>query len=424
MLPTAVVALRGSQAEVAHAESLLRALGRLRTAGAAPPPSLPTNLGLRLLGAESEIILFPPCPTAEERDSPPAAKAGARRPMTDAVPWDRVLRRDEVNGQIQRLGRLPGIHSFVAGHSALGRPLWAMEVTVPRDRGWWSRAKLSGWKCSLLLNGRHHANEPASTSALLRMAELLATDDQWRGYLNRVNVIFLPGENADGMDLDDLLLAEHPNWMHHAARYNAAGLEFIAANTDPTTPHTEALAQPSLWRRWAPDIVCDCHGFPSHAWDQPFSGGQNPWFRDNSIPQALIYGILPTADTAPHRAAAKEIIERLTDQLGGDPEIALWNEHHAMQYKNYLQSRLPERFPAPFAQGLMLHQSFYDPEAGRPGLAGYPGKHPNVTTASLVTEVADETAQGAYLHLCARAHLLANRALLEYLFAANAPTHV
>jgi hypothetical protein len=326
------------------------------------------------------------------------------------VSWNRVPSREEINRRVQRLGTLAGIHAFVAGHSALRRPIWAMEVTVPRDRGWWSRAKLSGWKCTLLLNGRHHANEPASTTALLQMAEMLATDEGWRRFLERVNVVCIPGENADGMDLDDVLVAEHPNWMHHAARYNAAGLEFIAAAGDPTTTYTEALAQPALWQRWAPDIVCDCHGFPSHSWDQPFSGGCNQWFRDNSIPQALIYAIMPTADTQAHRAAGTAIAERLTEALGGDPDIAHWNEAHALQYKKYLSDHYPDQFPAPYADGLMIHHSFYDPAAGRPGLAGIPGKHPRLTTASLVTEVADETAQGAYLDLCARSHLLANRA--------------
>jgi hypothetical protein len=416
--PTAVLRLVGESDETARAAALLRGIGVLRTAGVEPGTGLPTDLGLRLADADPGVLLFPP--RAATRNAATGEPNVPGSPE-ETLSLTRVPRRHEVNAYIERLGRLPEIQSYEIGHSAKGCALLAMEATVPRKGGWWSRAKLAGWKCSLLLNGRHHANEPASTTALLQMAELLASDPEWRRFLDRVNVLFLPGENADGMDLDDSLVAEHPNWMHHAARYNAAGLEFVAAGYDPNTVHTEALAQPALWRRWSPDIVCDCHGFPSHSWDQPFSGGCNQWFRDNSIPQALIYGIMPTADTESHRAAGQGIAKRLTEVIGADQEIVLWNEAHATQYKKYLTTQNPEQFPAPYADGLMIHHSFYDPKVGRPGLAGLPGRHPRLTTASLVTEVADETAQGAYLDLCARSHLLANRALLEYLYAAADP---
>ena len=84
-------------------------------------------------------------------------------------------------------------------------------------------------EATLLLNARHHANEPSSTSGLLYLAGLLTSDARWRRMLDRVNVVLIPGENVDGMALYDTLQDEHPTWMHHAARYNAAGLEFVAA---------------------------------------------------------------------------------------------------------------------------------------------------------------------------------------------------
>ena len=55
---------------------------------------------------------------------------------------------------------------------------------------------------------------------------------------------------------------------------------------------------------------------------------------------------------------------------------------------------------------------------------GFPGVHPGVTTASHITEVADETAQGRYMARCAHAHLVADRVLLDYLFDVNAPDMV
>jgi hypothetical protein len=53
-----------------------------------------------------------------------------------------------------------------------------------------------------------------------------------------------------------------------------------------------------------------------------------------------------------------------------------------------------------------------------------PGAYPGVTTVSLITEVADETAQGRYMELCAHTHLLADRALLDYLYDVDAPAAV
>ncbi|MGH2411794.1 MAG: M14 family metallopeptidase, partial [Chloroflexota bacterium] len=421
LMPVLVLALDGPANEVTRARALLHALGDLRAAGVECAPSVPNGLALLAASGPAEPLARRGTPNPEEART---GLNGEEEDPAGPVPWDRVLTLDEVHRQIRRLGALPGVHAFVAGHSAGGRPLWAMEVTTPRKSGWWSRAKLGGWKCSVLLNGRHHANEPASTSAMLRLAELLAVDEQWRPVLQRVNVIFLPGENADGMAFDDELVAEHPNWMHHPARYNAAGLEFAAAYQNPFTPHSEALALPALWRRWAPDIFCDNHGFPSHAWEQPFSGHANPWFRAFWIPQALIYAYLPTIDLPEHRAAAARIGERLVEALGDDPEIARWNDQHAGHYRTYLHDRLPERFPAPYERGVLLHHSLYEPGSGNEGNASFPGRFPRVTTASLVTEVADETAQGPYLALCARAHLLANRALLDYLFDANGPASV
>ena len=66
-----------------------------------------------------------------------------------------------------------------------------------------------------------------------------------------------------------------------------------------------------------------------------------------------------------------------------------------------------------------MDDSEYNPEGPTSGLAGIPGRYPGVTTAAIVTEVADETAQGEYMALCAHAHLVADRALLQYLYDAN-----
>jgi hypothetical protein len=242
-----------------------------------------------------------------------------------------------------------------------------------------------------------------------------------------VNVVIVPGENPDGMALYDQLVDEHPTWMHHAARYNAAGLEFAAAYADPLTSHTEALVLPGLWQRWVPDIVCDDHGFPAHEWLQLFAGHGNPWFRDYWIAQGLIFTYLQTVrgERYPrHRQALDSLRERIIQVLAADPEVALWNAAHAGRYRTYLQRWDPDHFPAPYDRDVLVHVRAQDPDnlPPTPGSAvGLPARFPGISTATLITEVADESAQGTYLQLCARAHLLIDQALIEYLYEANAP---
>ena len=127
-----------------------------------------------------------------------------------------------------------------------------------------------------------------------------------------------------------------------------------------------------------------------------------------------------------HGKVADALHARLVDALTADPEIARWNNAHADRYRTYANNWLPERFPATYDRGVLIHRSTYDPEAlgARLGVGGLPGAYPGVTTLSIITEVADETAQGAYMALCARAHVIFDQVLLQYLYDANPPATV
>jgi hypothetical protein len=197
----------------------------------------------------------------------------------------------------------------------------------------------------------------------------------------------------------------------------------------PRISAAAALVLPALWRRWAPDIVCDDHGFPSHEWVQPFAGHSNPWFRSDWIPQGFIYAFLPRIRTPhypQHAEAANSLRQRLVRALAGDPDIRARKSICANRYRTFLHSWLPDAFSASY-DDVLIHVDDYDPDdpgQSRAALAGFPGEHPGVTTASLIAEVADETAQGRYMARCAHAHLVADRVLLDYLFDVNAPAIV
>ncbi len=424
-----ILAVDGPDDERARAIDLLRAWARVREALPARDDPLHAGWGYMLDDGTAVTALWPAV-RGESTPAETAAPAPSGRDDDTRVPWDRVLVQADIDPILTRLRESPRVRAYEAGRSARGRPSYAIEVTTPRTRGVWSRAKMSAWKCTLLLNARHHANEASSTSALLRLAEALAFDPAWQPYLARVNVVLIPYENPDGAALHGALQDEHPTWMLHAGRYNADGLEFTSAYSDPLTPHGEARVLPSVWRRWAPDIVSDDHGFPSHEWVQPFAGHSNAWFRSDWIPQGLIYVFLARAVNPRyprHAEAVDDLRARMVRALSDDPVVRPRNRVYADRYRTFLHRWLPDDFPAPYEDDVLIHVNAYDPENAeqtRASLSGFAGAFPGVTTATLVTEVADETAQGRYMAVCAHAHLTADRALLQYLYDVDAPGQV
>ena len=204
------------------------------------------------------------------------------------------------------VNQLPGVTVRDVERSYRGRTIAAIEVVKPDGAAVRSRTKLAAMKPTHLIVARHHANEVASTTAAFRFVELLATDPATMPLLDRCNIVVIPDENPDGTALHAMLMAEHPTWKHHAARYNAVGVEFSNHMGDPDTIYGEARVRPTLWRQWRPDVITDNHGVPSHEWWQPFAGGQNPpRFRISYwLCQALIYGICRYAPDPPHAAFA------------------------------------------------------------------------------------------------------------------------
>src|SRR5205085_1467509 len=249
-----------------------------------------------------------------------------------------------------------------------------------------------------------------------------------------------PGPLAAGPRLPGRALGAGPPLLRRRSDRAADRGPVVPREAERLEVHPPAQRPPSRQRAvqherlaaagWAPDIVCDDHGFPSHEWVQPFAGHSNPWFRSDWIPQGLIYAILPRIRTPRfprHAEAADSLRQRLVRALAGDPDIRARNSIYADRYRTFLHSWLPDAFPAPYDDDVLIHVDDYDPDdpsQSRAALAGFPGEHPGVTTASLITEVADETAQGRYLACCAHAHLVADRVLLDYLFDVNAPAMV
>lgn len=111
------------------------------------------------------------------------------------------------------------------------------------------------------------------------------------------------------------LTKEHPKWKHHAARFNAVGLEFAYVKFQESV-FGEANVLPLILKKWAPDIVIDDHGIPAREWVQPFAGYACPPIFPVSytLPSAKIYGIGRYADYDTREVQATNL-ERVAEKV-------------------------------------------------------------------------------------------------------------
>lgn len=371
-------------------------------------------------GPRARVRLFgrPPGATALSADLPAAAAPDLPAPAS-AIPADAVIGPDQLPPYLAYLAKLPGVRVWRTGLSLGGRPSWALSV-VPRTAGAIAPPqKLSAWRPTLLVNARRHANEVSSTNSALRLAELAARE----GAAGGVNLVISPMENVDGAAVHYAMQQAHPHWKLHAARFNAAGVDFGADGFEPEPRFGEARTLPTLWRAFLPDVLLDDHGYPSHEWVQPFSGYNSPpYFRTSWwMPNALIYGIFRWLDAGqyPANAALQEALRgAMAERLTADAEIEGYTRTLLDRYLSYGHKHLPEKFP------LQQHDGFVTTTwhmAPGPGSRSFVGRFPHVTAAEVTTEVPDETAQGDYLALCARAHLEGDLAVLSVLQARPQP---
>jgi hypothetical protein len=334
-------------------------------------------------------------------------------PLASIAPLE--LARDRVIGHAAHMGILAGLRErpevsvWEAGRSFEGRSIWCVEATLPNGGERTSAAKQAAWKPTLLLIARHHGNEPSSTTASLALVDRLSGTPEGREVLAKLNLAVIPYENPDGAELADRMQAEHPGWMLHAGRFNAFGLEFHRAYGKPASPALEARVRPLVWRRWRPDAFVDDHGFPSHEWCQPFSG-YIPLYPSYWLARGLAYAYLRHVDEPDypeHRGVAEWLRDLMAEEVAADPEVWAWNRTWAERYATYGNRRDPQLFPVAAYRDMVcyLNPTKVDSTADiADPRHDYCTIFPAVTAFALVTEIADETAQGPYMDLCVRAH--------------------
>ena len=134
------------------------------------------------------------------------------------------------------------IRLLSVGVSQEGAPIEALLFTRSQNSS--LEGVLADKRPSVVMIGQQHGDEPASSEALLVIAEQLARGPL-QGLLDRINVIVVPRANPDG--------ARRSN------RASAGGIDINRDHLLLRTPEARALAQ--LVRDYRPAVVVDAHEY-------------------------------------------------------------------------------------------------------------------------------------------------------------------
>lgn len=319
---------------------------------------------------------------------------------------------------IEELKNVKGIKIFQTAWSYQGRKLYGIWLE-PQYEGYLSMTKRLSRCPSEIINARHHANEVSSTNAAFLLLKKLLTEDACRELPEKLNLVIVPMENTDGAALHYELQREHPYWKFHVARFNAVGKEFYHDHFRQDTIHREAMGLTRLFEKFVPDIITDNHGVPSHEWEQQFSGYTSPSYKGFWLPRSLLYGYFWYVTDEKYKGnypVNQKMEDVIADKIAEDEEMTAWNKEWSAQFEKYAHAWMPKLFPADYYKNMIDYwiPFAYDKNHRYPSI-----RFPWITTVAYTSEVADETAQGEYLNLCARAHVAHDEATIRMLTEAE-----
>lgn len=309
--------------------------------------------------------------------------------------------------------RLAQIHPWLAEYSYQGRPILVYEFFNTSKEDYYSAIKLSALKPTVLIETGHHANEVSSMPAVVEMLDEII--QKYPKIIKHMNLVVIPRANPDGVALHQRMVADNPEWKHHAARYNAVGLEFSDVRYQESI-FGEANVVPKIMNRWAPDIIIDDHGIPSHEWTQPFAGYHIPPRFNMSfwIPNAMIYGIARKLDEKkyPEHAAILNKITHSIQHKINQTGIHKMNQYWKKRYEKYGHHYLPEMFPIESMEEFIFYKWPTEPHAENTSAIS---RFPDWVSADLISEAADETVYGDVLDICKEAHRLFDLGAIEWI---------
>ncbi|MBP2075852.1 M14 family metallopeptidase [Oceanobacillus polygoni] len=331
------------------------------------------------------------------------------------------LMNESINSHVQ-VEKLPDdlprptkaqFHTWIADYSYRNKPIFVYEIVANTEETYYSAIKLSASKPTILIETGHHANEVSSMPAV---AELIDEIIEKHPYITEnMNLVIIPRANPDGTELHKQMILDNPEWKHHAARYNAVGLEYSDVRYQDTI-FGEGNVVPKIMNRWAPDIVIDNHGIPSHEWTQPFAGYHIPprFHMSYWIPNAMIYGIsrMLNQKTYPEHSVVLNKITHGIQQKVKASKLQDMNNYWMERYKKYGNQFMPELFPIELTEELIFYK--WETKTDSTSTSAI-SRFPEWVSADLISEAADETVYGDALDSCKEAQKLFNLGAIEWI---------
>jgi len=334
------------------------------------------------------------------------------------VQWETPIPPAESDSVMARLATFPEARVHLTGRSLLGREIHAADFLPAMEAPFLSQARLNALRPTVFLSGRQHANEVSSTSHLLRLGELLATDPEYRELLRKVNVVLHPVANPDGAQLAWEMQKQNPDFTLHAGYLGALGVDMTAGSGSDDPIYPEANVRPRIMEMWLPDIYLNLHGYPSHEWVQHFSG-YAAWVRGRTVtsrtwwaPRGWFIPGFTWVDDPDHpeiTQAQFAILDTMAAAITGEPEVQAMSERQYARYAKYGRQDV-ENFREHFHEGMLTYLSL----RGR-SVSGSGPSNPRINTFSATTEAPDETARGDWLELVSTAGLAHTSAMIRYL---------
>ena len=418
----------------AQATAVVGHLERLRQAGMYQAALAYHDLGeLRIAAAwehevDDETQLSATLVRGSRPDALPDVRAllrGAppRDPQAPLVQWETPIPPPEANAILAVMAEYPEATTYRVGGSYLGKDIWAMDLMSPIEASHWSHAKATTFKPTVIYSARQHANEVSSTSHVLKLAELLLTDEAFKQQLEKVNVVIHPITNADGAQLAYDLYTRTPNHMLHAGYLGSLGVDVTSAQWDSDPIYPESSIRAALWRTWLPDVFLNPHGYPSHEWVQLFSEYAG-WVRNRVTQSRDWWGMrgwfipgfryLDDPRYPRHKAAAFAIRDLITEHINAVPEVRALNDRAYARYARYGFDHDSENFKLDFSDDVLIYTAIKGSRASATSRS-FMARNPRVTIWSGSTEAPDETAHGPWMELVATAGLQWDKAILRYL---------
>ena len=368
--------------------------------------------------AFTRMVSLPRSRSPASTDNPVLLDEGFRFDGERMVQWETPIPPSESDEVLAKLNTFPGVDVYYMTRSFLGQNVYAVDFLPPVDAEFVSQAKLNALKPTLLLSGRQHANEVSSTSHILRLGELLATDSTYSDLLKKVNVVLHPITNADGARLAVGMQETNPDFMLHAGYLGALGVDVASGQNSDDPIYPESKVRPRLWEAWLPDIYINMHGYPTHEWVQYFAGysawvrsrngGQRDWWSPRGwfIPG---FNWVDDDEYEDITTAQFAILDSVAASITGEPSVEEMNQRLYARYRKYGAQDV-ENFREYFHNGMLISLALTGQE-----VSGNGPTNPRIMYFSTTTEAPDETARGEWLQLVATAGLTHSSALLRYL---------